>query len=300
MEVYSIDEAFLDLTGVCQDGPIAYGQKIRQTVRRATGIPVCVGLGPTKTLAKLANFAAKKWPKTEGVLDLSDPIRRERLMRIVPVGRCGVLVPKPPPSLTSSASTRFWTWPHAPASACRRSATSWWPGQRWNSTALPVRNWKPSPPTNRSSVHAALAGSCKPTQRFPPPWPNFPAVPPKSSGGSTTTGYITIFIRTNPFNPQEPQYQRSAGIRLDTATQDTRVMIATANRLLKGIFRLGYHYQKCGVQLGDIQPAAKPTQGELFDFAPNHLPQENPPLMQAMDQINRRFPESHQLCRKRF
>ena len=61
LEVYSIDEAFLDLTGVCHQDPIAYGHRIRKAVVRATGIPVCVGMGPTKTLAKLANFAAKKW-----------------------------------------------------------------------------------------------------------------------------------------------------------------------------------------------------------------------------------------------
>jgi len=87
MEIYSIDEAFLDLTGVypCQSDPIAYGQRIKQAVFRATGIPVCVGMGPTKTLAKLANCAAKKWPKTHGVLDVSDQLRREKLMRIVPV-----------------------------------------------------------------------------------------------------------------------------------------------------------------------------------------------------------------------
>ncbi|MGZ5025724.1 MAG: Y-family DNA polymerase, partial [Methylobacter sp.] len=85
LEVYSIDEAFLDLTGVCDKDPIAYGHLIKKAVFRATGIPVCVGMGPTKTLAKLANFAAKKWQKTEGVLDLSDPLRREKLMRIVPV-----------------------------------------------------------------------------------------------------------------------------------------------------------------------------------------------------------------------
>ncbi|CAA9891583.1 DNA polymerase V, subunit C (fragment) [Candidatus Methylobacter favarea] len=86
LEVYSIDEAFLDLTGVCDKAPMAYGQRIRKTVWRATGIPVCVGLGPTKTLAKLANFAAKKWQQSGGVVDLSEPVRRDKLMRIVPVG----------------------------------------------------------------------------------------------------------------------------------------------------------------------------------------------------------------------
>ena len=80
------DEAFLDLTGVCQQDPVAYAHRIKNTVIRNTGIPVCVGIGPTKTLAKLANFAAKKWSKTEGVLDLSVLIRREKLMKVVPVG----------------------------------------------------------------------------------------------------------------------------------------------------------------------------------------------------------------------
>ena len=86
LEIDSIDEAFLDLTGVCSQAPVAYGQRIRQTVNRETGIPVCVGMGPTKTLAKLANFTAKKWKKAGGVVDLSDPVSRGRLMKIIPVG----------------------------------------------------------------------------------------------------------------------------------------------------------------------------------------------------------------------
>lgn len=84
-EAYSIDETFLDLTGVCDRDPIAYARTIKETILRDAGIPVCVGIGPTKTLAKLANFAAKKWPETGGVLDLSCPLRREKLMHIVPV-----------------------------------------------------------------------------------------------------------------------------------------------------------------------------------------------------------------------
>jgi len=104
------------------------------------------------------------------------------------------------------------------------------------------------------------------------------------------TGYITIFLRTNLFNPKEPQYQRAASARLHAATQDTRVIIGVANRLLKEVFREGYNYQKCGVQLSHIQPATLPEQMDLFDreaFA--HTESEK--LMQAMDRINRRFPK---------
>lgn len=65
----------------------------------------------------------------------------------------------------------------------------------------------------------------------------------------SVTGCVSVFIRTSPFNPQEPDYQRSATIKLASASQDTRTLITTANRLLAEIFRLGYNYQKCGVQL---------------------------------------------------
>ncbi len=84
LEVYSIDESFLDLTDVTND-ITAYGQTIKHKVFQMTGIPVSVGIAPTKTLAKLANYAAKKWPQTGGVLDLSDPHRVERLLRKVEV-----------------------------------------------------------------------------------------------------------------------------------------------------------------------------------------------------------------------
>ena len=63
LEVYSIDEAFLDLTGVCHKDPIAYGQRIRKSVVRTTGIPVCVGMGPTKTLREIGEFRRQKMAK---------------------------------------------------------------------------------------------------------------------------------------------------------------------------------------------------------------------------------------------
>ena len=85
LEVYSIDEAFLSLSESFAGDLTAYGQQIRQRVWQWTGLTVGVGIGPTKTLAKLANYAAKKWPATGGVVDLRDELRRARLMAITPV-----------------------------------------------------------------------------------------------------------------------------------------------------------------------------------------------------------------------
>ena len=84
IEVYSIDECWADLTGL-QGDLTAIGKGIKERVWNECAIPVGVGIGHTKTLAKLANFAAKKWQKTGGVVDLTDPVRRDKLLKIAPV-----------------------------------------------------------------------------------------------------------------------------------------------------------------------------------------------------------------------
>jgi len=85
LEIYSIDEAFLDLTGVrnCIDLEV-FGHEIRKRLLRETGLAVGVGIAPTKTLAKLANHAAKTWKKTGGVVDLSNVDRQRKLLALVP------------------------------------------------------------------------------------------------------------------------------------------------------------------------------------------------------------------------
>ena len=294
LEVYSIDEAFLDLTGVCQQDPIAYGHRIRKAVVRATGIPVCVGMGPTKTLAKLANFAAKKWKKTGGVLDLSDPVRREKLMRIVPVGEVWGIGSRTTAKLNQIGINTVWDLATQPSKRIQAQFNIVVARTVMELNGIPCLELEEIAPdkqqivcsrsfsrrlTEYRELSAALAEFCSRAAE-------------KLRSQHSVTGCITVFIRTSPFNPQEPQYQRSASIKLDAATQDTRAIIATANRLLKEIFRQGYNYQKCGVQLSHIQPESSPGQIELFDFADNGLPTENRPLMKAVDQINRRFPKA--------
>ncbi len=72
MEIYSIDESFLDFTGFARHKVVQLARDLRATVLRWTGIPTCVGIGPTKTLAKLANHIAKSVPELKGVCDLTD------------------------------------------------------------------------------------------------------------------------------------------------------------------------------------------------------------------------------------
>jgi DNA polymerase V len=293
MEVYSIDEAFLDLTGVCHRNPTAYGQRIRKAVVRATGIPVCVGMAPTKTLAKLANFAAKKWPHTKGVLDLSDPVRRVKLMKLVPAGEVWGIGSKTSAKLNKLGIITVWDL------ACQSSQRI---HQQFNVVVartvmelngiacMELEDITPNKQqivcsrsfsrrlTTYDELSQALSEFCSRAAE-------------KLRRQNSVTGCVSVFIRTSPFNPQEPHYERSATLKLTAATQDTRTLITAANRLLAEIFRKGYDYQKCGVQLSHIQPAITLGQTELFDFIDDNLPTENRPLMATLDQINRRFPK---------
>jgi DNA polymerase V len=291
-EVYSIDEAFLDLTGVCNQDPIAYGQCIRKTVLRSTGIPVCVGMGPTKTLAKLANFAAKKWKQTGGVLDLSDPLRREKLMRIVPVGEVWGIGSRIAARLNQLGIVTVWDLAVQPGDRIRDQFNIVVARTAMELNGIPCLELEAISPdkqqivcsrsfsrrlTEYRELSEALSEFCSRAAE-------------KLRHQNSVAGHISVFIRTNPFNPSEPQYQRAAGITLPSATQDTRVIVGAANRLLKELFKEGYRYQKCGVQLSRIQPASIPDQMDLFDPAAfGHAGSGK--LMQAVDRINRRFPK---------
>ena len=85
-EIYSIDESFLDVTGIASYMPLEeFGHQMRNRVRMETGLTISVGFGPTKTLAKLANHAAKKWTKANGVVDLSSRVRQQKLMALIDI-----------------------------------------------------------------------------------------------------------------------------------------------------------------------------------------------------------------------
>lgn len=294
LDVYSIDEAFLDLTGVCEGDPIAYGKQIKRTVFRNTGIPTCVGMGPTKTLAKLANFAAKKWPRTDGVVDLSDPVRREKLMKIVSVNEVWGIGSRTTARLELLGIKTAWDLASQPVEYVQAqfNVVIARTVQELNGIAcLELEEVAPDKQqivcsrsfgqrlTEYSELSEALSEFCTRAAE-------------KLRRQQSVTSCITVFIRTNPFSQQEPQYQRSATLRLSAATQDTRTIIGTAKRLLKEIFRVGYGYQKCGVQLSQIEPHNMAGQGDLFDFTDDQVRKENRLLMETLDRINHRYPKS--------
>lgn len=295
LEVYSIDEAFLDLTGVCCQNPATYGQRIRQTINRETGIPVCVGMGPTKTLAKLANFAAKKWKKTGGVLDLSDPLRREKLMKIVPVGEVWGIGSRTAEKLNRFGIRTVWELANQPSKQIQSqfSVVVARTVMELNGIAcLSIEEIAPDKQQivcSRSFRHAlttfddlmmAIARFCVRAAE-------------KLRWQQLQARRLSVFIRTSPFKSDEPYYERTACRQLLVPSQDTRYLVAVSRELLEAIFKPGYAYQKAGVQLDDFQSRQAICQQDLFSLSKSDEERLNHvELMAAMDLINRRFPKA--------
>ncbi len=299
LEVYSIDEAFLDLTGVypCTQDPLAYAQAIRKAVLRTTGITVCVGMGPTKTLAKLANFAAKKWPQTNGVLDLSDSVRREKLMKIVPVGEVWGIGSRTSKKLNQLGIHTVWDLATQPAQYLQHQFNVVVARTVMELNGTQCLELEEIAPDKQQIVCSRSFGRRLTTQHeLAKVLAAFATrAAEKLRRQHSVTRCISIFIRTNPFNDHESQYQRAASIKLASGTQDTRKIITVTRNLLEQIFKTGYHYHKCGVQLSNIQSDSLPSQISLFDDI-DDTPLKARHVMQVIDHINQRFPHAMSLA----
>jgi len=292
LEIYSIDESFLDLTGLLQHDITAYGLQIKKLVQRTTGIPVCVGIGPTKTLAKLANHAAKQWKKTGGVLDLSDPIRRKKLMLLVPVSEVWGIGRQTTKRLNLMGINNVYDLAIQPVESIQAQFNIVVARTVMELNGIACLSMEDIPPdkqqivcsrsfrqriTEYQTLSEALASFCIRAAE-------------KLRKQQSVASSILVFIRTNPYNLKEPQYHRSIHTLLNQATCDSRQIISIAKKLLKEIFKAGYRYQKCGVQLGHIRPASLPNQIDLFDLTEYGLNKSHD-LMATLDKINQRFPK---------
>jgi len=298
-EIYSIDEAFLDLTGACDKDPIAYGQQIKTAVVKQVGIPVCVGMAPTKTLAKLANYAAKRWHKTGGVVDLSCPVKRKKLMQQVPVKEVWGIGSRTSKKLNDLGVGSIWDLACLNESILNAqfSVVVARTVMELNGTpCLPLeykapdkqqivcsRSFKKRLVTFDELMTALTQYASRAMEKL--------------RKQNSVTELISISIRTGLFNPNEKQYQRSMSLSLSHPTQDTQRVIKTAKSLLKQIFKKGYDYQHAGVTLGQIRPANESVQTDLFSLQIHNtdtLKSEasKRTLMESVDKINQRFPKS--------
>ena len=286
-EVYSIDECFLDLSGFDDIRERTY--EIRRRVLQWTGLPVCVGIGPSKTLAKLANHVAKQHPKSAGVFDYN---------RLTPQQQCNVL-------------------------GNLAVGDVWGIGRRLRQkladmgihTALQLRETDAALLRARfgvvleQTVRELRGDSCLEMDDVVPPRKQ---ILTSRSFGSCVTAcedledaityfaatasaklreqrsvarYMQVFIRTDRHRLEKEQYNPSFSIPLPVATSDTLQIAQLARIALGRIYRAGFEYKKAGIVLSDLCQEGK----EPADLFAGTASASRKALMKAIDDINARY-----------
>ncbi|EII2377478.1 translesion error-prone DNA polymerase V subunit UmuC [Vibrio cholerae] len=286
VEVYSIDEAFLDLTGIeSAISLVEFGQQVRARIGHWIGITVCVGIAPTKTLAKLANHAAKKYPATQGVVDLTNPDRQRRLLALVPVDDVWGVGRRLSKRLNALGITTALDLANASPRAIRDQFSVVLERTVRELNGEACIELEEIPPTKKQIVCSRSFG-VKVTQfelLHEAVCEYATRATEKLRKEQQQAKVMTVFIRTSPFKDNEPQYSNSASGELLIPSCDTRDFIELASHLLKRIWKDGFRYAKAGVMLSDFYDPGMFQPGLFDDVSTRSNSQQ---LMSVLDTIN--------------
>ncbi|MEJ5070852.1 Y-family DNA polymerase [Enterobacter ludwigii] len=286
-EIYSIDEVFCDLTGVrnCCD-LTEFGREIRATVLQRTHLTVGVGIAQTKTLAKLANHAAKKWQRqTGGVVDLSNVERQRKLMAALPVEEVWGVGRRISKKLESMGIKTVLQLADSDIRFIRKHFNVVLERTVRELRGEPCLGLEEFAPVKQEIICSrSFGGRITEYEEMRQAICSYASrAAEKLRGEHQYCRFISAFVKTSPFAPNEPYYGNSASVKLLTPTQDSRDIIGAATRCLEAIWREGHRYQKAGVMLSDFYSQGV-AQLNLFDEnAPRHNSQ---PLMDILDRLN--------------
>lgn len=282
IEVYSIDECFLDVTGITQ--PLAaYGRHVKAEVARLVGMPVGVGISTTKTLTKLANWAAKKRSRS-GVVVATRPEQQQALLKDAPVGEVWGVGRKLHAHFDAMGIRTAWDLAQQDAKSMRKlfSVVVEKTIRELRGEACYGLDDGPEPKQmiTCSRSFSERVTALEPLREAVATYASRAAEKLRSQGDYCQQ--LQVFIRTGVFNPNERQYARTASVPLTIPSSDTRDLVQAALAGLEQIYQPGYRYMKAGVHLlGLVSPGQ--VQADLF--APTPRPR-SAQLMAAMDKIN--------------
>ncbi|EEH3908207.1 Y-family DNA polymerase [Salmonella enterica] len=286
-EIYSIDEAFCDLTGVRNCRVLQeFGQELKDAVYQNTGLAVGVGIAQTKTLAKLANHAAKKWQRqTGGVVDLSNQDRQRKLMAALPVDEVWGVGRRISKKLEAMGIKTVLDLADTDIRFIRKHFNVVLERTARELRGEPCLELEEFAPVKQEIVCSRSFGEritdydamrqaiCSYASR----------AAEKLRGEHQYCRFISTFVKTSPFALNEPYYGNSASVKLLTPTQDSRDIIAAATRSLDAIWKDGHRYQKAGVMLGDFFSQGIAQLNLFDDNAPRRGSEK---LMEVLDHLN--------------
>jgi len=288
LEVYSIDEAFLSFDAVHSPSPGDYAQMIRMNVKRSTGIPVSIGIGPTKVLAKIAQAHAKREEAYRGVCDLTDHPHLDAVLTATPVGAIWGIGRNYAQFLIKQGITNAYQLKSADDCWIRDTLTV--AGLRivWElrgRSCMPLED-APSPKkgicTSRS--FGSPVTSVEDLKEAVSSYVSRAAE--KLRQQKSLASIVLVYLTAGTHKSALPS-MHEATLRLPVPTAYTPHLIHYAKQCLLKIYRDGYRYHKIGVFLTGIVPHHH-VQLNLFSAMGSHLTRKNA-LMTTMDTINRKW-----------
>ncbi|WP_444896958.1 Y-family DNA polymerase [Microbulbifer sp. SSSA005] len=284
VEVYSIDEMFLDLHGL-QECLLDYGQQIRQTLWRDVRMPVGVGIAPSKTLAKLANRVAKKIPKCQGVCVLDSPAKWQWLQRRTEVGDVWGVGRRLSRRLGHLGIKTAYDLAQANPKILRSHTNVNIERTIEELNGISCLSLEEQPPAKKQIYCTRSFG-----EKLTDLQPILQAVilyasraAEKLRAQDSLVKSIHVFLHTSPHEPL--YYSRSTVVQTPYPTDDTRLIVQLVKRAITELFLQGHRFLKAGVGLVELIPRSL-GQGDMFTTG---QPIRSGETMQAIDQINQRF-----------
>ncbi|HMG67537.1 MAG TPA: Y-family DNA polymerase [Chitinophagaceae bacterium] len=285
LEIYSIDEAFLDLHDLPYHDLLQLGVTIRKTVRQNTGIPVTVGIAQTKTLAKMANRYAKKKHKQTGVFWAANEMLTQEMLENTEVGDIWGIGHQYSMFLKRNGFNTAAEFVKAPDEWVRVNMSVVGHRMLNELKGIPSVAWEFEAPVKKNICTSRSFGKLLTRKEdIQEALCNYAAACAlKLRQQKTCCNTVHIFINTNPHKTDDAQYARTINVELQSASNNTSEIIKAACQGFNIIYAKGYRFMKCGVIVMDLVPEDQ-IQVSLFDEADRA---RNKQVMAAMDKVNR-------------
>lgn len=287
IEVYSIDECFLDFSDFERYDLKEYGEDIVRTVTKGTGIPVSMGIAPTKTLAKVANKFAKKYKGYKGVCIIDTEEKRIEALKRTEIGDVWGIGHRHTKRLSAYGVSTAYDFAQMPKAWVRQQMT-----------VVGERTWKElngepcidiellAPDKKQICTSRAFGETISEIEGLEEAVSSYASIcAGKLRKQRSCAQALMVFIHTNNFREDLPQYFQNCVIKLPVPTNGTPEIVHYALIALRNIYRKGYFFKKAGVIIMDIVPD-RAIQQNIFDTMDREKQKK---LMEVVDRLNSGF-----------
>ena len=283
MEIYSIDEAFLKLKGFENYNLQTYGEEIQQKVTRWTGIPISIGIAPTKSLAKIAQHIAKKFPdKTKSVYLINSDEKRIKALKWLKIEDVWGIGRQHSKRLKALNVQTAYDFTMLGDSWIQKNMAIVGLRLKHDLQGIPTLDLDTIQPKKNIATTRTFEKNYAEIEQISERVTTFAvSCAEKLRKQKSCCNSVMVFINTNINRNDLPQYHRSLAIKLPYPTNSNIELAKFANLALEKIFKKGYHYKKAGVIVMDFTPEDE-TQFALFE----NSNERHKPLMKIVDKLN--------------